>query len=83
MLEIDDITKHIKDVQFTRMWKKTTICLITLDNGFEVVWSSACVDENNFDEVIWQNEAKWEAMDKLRELYWFAQHLYTPVEHDA
>ena len=75
MLSIEDITKHITNQEFVRMWKKTTICLLTLDNWFEVVWSSACVNENEFDQSIWENEAKWEALDKLWELYWFAEHL--------
>ena len=74
MLTIDKITKHIRSIEFTRMWKKTTVCLITLDNWFEVVWSSACIDPKDFDDRFWQAEAKWIALDKLWELYWFLEH---------
>lgn len=74
MLTIDKITRHIKSIECTRMWEKTTVCLITLDNWFEVVWSSACVDSKDFNEEIWQTEAKWNALDKLWELYWFLEH---------
>lgn len=75
MLDIDTIMWHIVKEEFARMWKKTTVCCITLDNWFEVVWSSACVDEKDFNEKIWQNEARAVAIDKLWELYGFAEHL--------
>lgn len=76
MLTIDKITKHIKSIEYTRMWTKTTICLITLNNWFEVVWSSACINPKDFDEGIWKTEAKWNALDKLLDLYWFLEHNY-------
>lgn len=75
MLDIDTIMWHIVKEEFVRMWKKTTVCCITLDNWFEVIWSSACIDEKDFDEKIWQNEARGVAIDKLWELYGFAEHL--------
>lgn len=74
MLNIDTITSHISKIEYVRMWKKTTVCCITLDNWFEVIWSSACIDEKDFDEEIWKSEARGMAIDKLWELYWFLLH---------
>lgn len=31
---------------------KTTVCCLTLRNGFQVVGSSACVDPRNFNEAV-------------------------------
>jgi len=50
------------------MGNKTTICLVTLKNGFELVGTSACVDAANFDEAIGQKWAKKMAVDKITEL---------------
>lgn len=55
----------IKDVDYTRMGEKTTICLITLKNNYEVVGSSACVDPENFDEQVGRDIAFDKAFEKL------------------
>lgn len=74
MLKIEEILAHIKKTEYIRMWEKTTICLLTLDNWYEVVWSSACIDPKDFDEKIGQHEAQAVAIDKMWELYWFLEH---------
>lgn len=35
---------------FFRAGQKTTVCLVTLVNGFELVGTSACVDPSDFNE---------------------------------
>lgn len=44
-----DIEEYIEKMDFTQIGKKTTVCLITLSNGFEVCASSACIDEAQYD----------------------------------
>lgn len=63
------ITDLIKDKTFMRIGKKTTICMLTLDNGFEIIGTSACVDPNNFDYSIGKSSAEEDAM------YKFGQHV--------
>lgn len=46
----------------------TTICAITLKNGFTVVGESACIDPNNFDQIIGQKIAYENAFEKLWQL---------------
>jgi hypothetical protein len=43
----------------------TTVCLLTLRNGFGVVGESACVSAENFDEAIGQKIAFNNARDKI------------------
>ena len=69
------VEQYIATKEFIELWKKTTICFLTLDNWFEVVGTSACVKKEDFDVQIWQQYAYQNALDKLEELYWFAEHL--------
>lgn len=64
-LTYEDVEKSVADVQYQRLGKKTTLCLITLINGFELVGTSACVDPANFDEVIGRELAYKDGLDKL------------------
>lgn len=72
----------IKDRTFMRMGMKTTICLVTLDNGYEVVGSSACVDPNNFDFNIGKEWAWKDAKDKLGDIEGFilTEHRHIALE---
>ena len=66
---------HIVSKEFITLWKKTTICFLILDNWYEVVGTSACIDPDMFDKKIWESWAYDNALDKLEELYSFAEHL--------
>lgn len=50
---------------------QTTVCLLTLANGFTVTGESACVSPENFNEEIGQEVAKEKARDKLWPLLGF------------
>lgn len=52
----------IASEEYMTIGKKTTVCLVTLKNGFEVVGTSACVDEANYDIEIGKPFAKERAM---------------------
>ena len=69
------LEQHIAEKEFIKLWKKTTICFLTLDNWFEVVGTSACVRSDDFEEQLWEQYAYNNALDKLEELYGFAEHL--------
>ena len=48
-----DINNSVKDVQYYRFPNTTTtVCLVTLHNGFSVVGQSACASPENFDQEI-------------------------------
>lgn len=74
VLTLEDLEKHISSIEFSKLWKKTTVCLLTLDNGFEIVTSSSCIDPENYDHYTWEDICKQKAIDKLRELYGFMEH---------
>jgi len=61
-----DINNSIKDVQYYRFpGTTTTVCLVTLHNGFSVTGESACASSENFDEEIGKGAALAQAKNKL------------------
>lgn len=56
----------------------TTVCCITLQNGFTVIGESACASPENFDKQIGESIAYTNAFDKLWVLegYLLKQKLY-------
>jgi hypothetical protein len=57
---------------------RTTLCTLTLQNGYTIQGLSACVDVSNFDLQIGR---KWSREDAVRKIwplegYLLAQHLY-------
>lgn len=64
----EDIKHVIVRKEYTRIGEKTTICLLTLENGFEVIGTSACVNPEDFDYETGKKFALERAMDKVWEL---------------
>jgi len=61
-----DIERAIADEQYHVFpGTTTTICCLTLGNGFAVTGESACVDPAEFKEEIGREVAKRDACDKL------------------
>lgn len=58
---------EIDKVEFARIGKKITVCLISLKNGFELLGWSACVDADQYDEEIGKKMAQQDAENKLIE----------------
>lgn len=78
-LSKDDILAKIRNENYIFLEDgKTTICQLTLQNGFTVLGFSACVDPKNFDKEIGQNIAKDNALDKVWDLegYLLQQKLF-------
>ena len=67
-LGVEDLRNIISKAEFIKMGEKTTICCLTLKNGFEVVGFSACVDKDNYDKDIGEDNAYDTAFEKLWEL---------------
>lgn len=63
-MNLDD---YIEQIDFFHIGKKTTICLLTLNNGFEIVSSSACLNEMVYKEDVGKAIAKELAYQKLYE----------------
>ena len=59
------VDEAIQGEDYRKMGEKTTVCLLTLRNGFEVVGSSACVDPANFDYMWGKRLAREDAMRKV------------------
>ena len=51
-LTLDDVTGAIADKKFSKLGEKTTVCLLTLRNGFEVTGTSSCVDPREYSQEI-------------------------------
>lgn len=67
-LTSDHIASRIKSVEYRKVGLKTTVCLITLVNGFEIVATSGCVDPDNYDPEIGRRIARENAVKKIWEL---------------
>lgn len=80
-ITLDWIKKQIKKTEFTKMGEKTTICVITLNNNFEVVGSSACVDKNTYNQIIGENLAYDKAIEKIWELEGYLMQCKLHVEY--
>lgn len=62
-----NLEECIERVDFFHIGKKTTVCLLTLKNGFEIVSSSACLNEMVYKEDVGKAIAKELALQKLYE----------------
>lgn len=60
-----DIEEVIEHERYIKLGQKTTICLLTLKNGFEVVGKSGCVDPKNYDHEIGCRIARQKAIDQV------------------
>jgi Phage protein (N4 Gp49/phage Sf6 gene 66) family len=65
------IQARIIKVEYARIGLKTTVACLTLDNGYEVIGLSACVDPANFQEDIGQDLAYKDAFEKCWPLFGF------------
>ena len=74
----EDIEKAIVKEEYIKVGTKTTIAVLTLKNGFEVVGKSGCVDPANYDHKIGSKVAREKAVDQvwLLEGYRLQQSMY-------
>lgn len=65
----------VSKAEFHFVGVKTTVCLLTISNGFEIVGTSACVDPVMFDEALGKQYALVDALHRLDELAGFAMQI--------
>lgn len=65
MVTVESLEEMIRDVHYVVIGDTTTVCNITLKNGFSVNESSACVDPANFDKKKGEEIAYERAFNKL------------------
>lgn len=61
---IDKLVSQSK-VEVVKMGEKTTVLLLTLPNGFEIVASAACVDPTEYNHEVGKTIALKRAIDKV------------------
>jgi Phage protein (N4 Gp49/phage Sf6 gene 66) family len=69
-----ELRNKVAKTEFTRMGQKTTICLLTLKSGFEIVGTSSCVDPRDFNEKIGNHEAEKAAYAELERYDGYLRH---------
>lgn len=68
-LTMGDILDVIKSASYTRLGDSTTtVCQLTLKNGYTVTGESACIDPNLFNQAIGEKVAWDNAVDKIWQL---------------
>ena len=58
------IEKH----EFFKLGRKTTVCLLTLKNGFEILTSSSCVNPDNYDQELGERISYRKALERLSDI---------------
>jgi len=68
-LTMGDILETVKRADYWRLGDSTTtVCQLTLKNGFTVTGTSACIDPLEFNKAIGEKVAWENALDKVWEL---------------
>lgn len=67
------IRKWIDKVEYVVVGRKTTVCCLTLCNGFEIIGKSACVNPLDFDKDLGESNAFKDALLILSEIDGFAR----------
>ena len=85
-VERADIIAKIEDVVYTVLPNgRTTVCSITMRNGYTVIGESSCVLKSNFDAARGRNYAYEDALDKVWPLegYLLAERLHNTGRGDT
>lgn len=61
-----DIQAKVKNTTYALMSDlRTTVCQITLENGYTVIGTSSCVDPKNYSRALGENYAYEDAFSKI------------------
>ena len=73
--EMDLYKEWVMTVEYTQIGRKTTVALLTTEEGFEIVGTSACVDVASFNREIGEHYALKDALRQLDTYVGFYRHL--------
>ena len=81
-ITLEHLESLIAKKEFFTAGVKTTVCLLTLKNGFEIIGTSACVNAKDYSQEIGARFALQRAFDKLWELegYYYQKQQACPPE---
>ena len=66
---VSDMQAKVKSSTYTRLPDSTTtVCQITLENGYTLIGTSACVDPANFNQALGEKYAYEKAFNQLWDL---------------
>lgn len=83
--KLNEYQQEIYDTHIEHKWqmkigRKTTVVVLRMKNGFEVVGSSACVNVEDFNYVIGEHFAMVDALEKIGSFLAFAKQNEPRVE---
>lgn len=76
---LNDILDKVKHVSYTLLPNgRTTVCQLTLENGFTVEGQSACVDKANYNKALGEKYAYEDAINNVWKFegYLLAEEMY-------
>ncbi|MES9681843.1 Gp49 family protein [Gottfriedia acidiceleris] len=68
------IEHWVKSQEATRLGVKTTVVCITMNNGFEVIGQSACVNPEQYDYELGVYYATKEALKRVADIVAYLEH---------
>lgn len=71
----NEIEDAVQEEMYLTVGRKTTVCCLTLKNGFEIIGSSGCVNPYDYDIEVGKKYARKRAIDKVWELMGFMQQV--------
>ena len=74
-----DVENSITKEEYMKMGRKTTICLLTLKNGYELTGVSGCVDPANFDIELGKKYSRENAVNKIWQLEGYRLQCQNPL----
>lgn len=80
---IDGRIESIEGVEFSKISDTMTLCQILLDNGYQVIGTSACVHPENYNQEIGEKLAYEDAFKKLWPLFGFLLAEWTLLEEKS
>lgn len=70
-----EVEGAIKSIEYQKLGRKTCLCFVTLNSGFEIVASSSCVNPEKYNDQIGQELALKRAKDKVWELLGYCKQV--------
>lgn len=65
---LEQVESKIKHITFSKLGEKTTLCFAVLENGFEVVATSGCVDPAEYSEELGAKFSRQRLVDEVWKL---------------